>query len=454
MVYALLGLMLIAVSCGSFFYIRALNRKASDSNDSYFSLFNNSPVALIVLGPNHRIIEWNQASEEMFGYTDSEAIGKEITDLLVPLSDRAHVLSVLAKASKEGVSTSKNFNITKEKEELFCEWRNTKHHETIICMAQDITASKKVLDDLNKRSTALESSGEAILYTNHKGIIEFANRSFFLLCSSDQKQIFASHIGEYLFGNVTAMNAILPQFDADNTWKGTIIKHCFGIDKVFSVVITAIYNRHRLISYIANLHDITELSSHVHALTHQAYHDPLTGATNRSAMDTRLMQAIHHAERLSTKVALFFIDLNDFKVVNDSYGHEVGDKLLSGVAANLRSCLRNTDTISRFGGDEFVIIIEEIKNQEHVDTVYKTIQAAINEPIVIDPSLTITAKASIGMALYPEDAADPDSLIKAADASMYAIKKQKNALQAAAKKAKKTLSEEPVLALYPDPVVQ
>ncbi len=421
-----LTLIFMTIVIASLLYIRRLKHTMSETQDAASLFFHHSPAALIVVSSSNRILEWNAAAEIMFGYTKSEALGRDIIDLIVPLSDRAHVLSVLTKASKEGSSVSKNFNTTKQKEELFCEWRNTLHNDTIICTAQDITSSKKILDDLSKRSTALESSGEAILYTNHKGLIEFANRSFFTLCPSAANNILQSHIGDYLFGSIQAMNAILPQFDANNTWKGTLSKHCAGTDKVFSVVITAIYNRNRLISYIANLHDITQLSAHVHTLTHQAYHDPLTGATNRSAMDERLLQAIQHAQSSNTTIALFFIDLNDFKLVNDTHGHEVGDKLLSGVAANLRACLRNSDTIARFGGDEFVIIIEDIKSQEHIETVSKAIQAAINEPIVIHSALTITPKASIGMARYPEDATDPESLLKAADESMYRAKKQKH----------------------------
>lgn len=427
MIFTLLLLVfLLAFTSISFVYIRRLKQELLDAKETA-SLFNNAPSALIVVNEDHRIVRWNEAAKTMFGYTSYEAVGKDLADLIVPLTDRAHVDTVLTKGFKEGSSVSKNFNTTKQKEELFCEWRNTRHQEYIICTAQDITASKKVLDDLSKRSTALESSGEAILYTNHKGMIEFANHSFFALCPAAQSNIFQSHIGEYLFGTVQAMNAILPQFDANNTWKGTIHKQLHGIGKVFGVVITAIYNRNRLISYIANLHDITQLSEHVHTLSHQAYHDPLTGATNRAAMDSRLIQAIEHAQLSNTKLVLFFIDLNDFKVINDTHGHEVGDKLLSGVAKNLRACLRNSDTITRFGGDEFVIIIEDIKSQEHTQTVLKAIEAAIDEPIVIDATLVITPKASIGMASYPEDATDPDSLLKAADTSMYQVKKQKKA---------------------------
>lgn len=406
-----------------------LNRRLIESKSRYHQFFNDSPVALIVVDKNHQIIEWNQAAEIIFGWDADKALNQDITDFLVPIFDRTHFSTILHKAASEGMSYSKNHNVTKYRDEIFCEWRNRLLDETkgdILCMAQDITASKKTLDELNKRSTALESAGDAIFYTNDKGFIEFANRSFFLLNLGDPDEVYGTHIGSYLFKERLTFSALRSQFDAEKTWRGKVTKPSPEGEKVLSVTITAIYNRTRLISYIGNLHDITEISSHVHQLTHQAHHDPLTGATNRSAMDSRLIQAIHRAERSRTKVALFFIDLNDFKQVNDQYGHETGDKLLSGVAKNLRSGLRNSDTISRFGGDEFVIIIEDIKGQGHVDTVMRTINAAINEPITIKEGVTLKAKASIGVAIYPNDATDPDTLIKAADTSMYVAKRKKN----------------------------
>jgi diguanylate cyclase (GGDEF)-like protein/PAS domain S-box-containing protein len=169
--------------------------------------------------------------------------------------------------------------------------------------------------------------------------------------------------------------------------------------------------------------DITELTSQVSTLTHQACHDPLTGATNRSVMDDRLRHAIDRAQRSSSKIALYFIDLNDFKLVNDQYGHEAGDKLLIGIASNLRVCLRTSDTISRFGGDEFIIIVEGVEGDQHIQAVLTTIELAISEPIIINETTSLKANASIGIALYPDDATDADSLIRAADVSMYLQKK-------------------------------
>lgn len=405
-----------------------LNRRLIQSQSRYQQFFSDSLDALIVIDKYYHIIEWNQSAETIFGWSAKEALGQDIMDFIVPSFETAQVLKVLQKAATKGVSQSKNYNITKDRTEIFCEWRNRLLEETnghILCIAQNITSSKKVLDDLSKRSSALDNAGDSILYTDHKGFIQYANQSFFFLNLSDPDDVYGSHIGSYLFKERLTFSALQSQFNTNRTWKGQITKLSKNGNKILSVTITAIYNDQRLLGYVANLHDITELSVHVDAMTHQAHHDPLTGATNRSAMNDRLRHAIDRAKRAEQKIALFFIDLNDFKMVNDTYGHETGDRLLLEVARNLHQYLRTSDTICRYGGDEFIIIIEEIQSQEHIKMVFQTIQKAINKPIIINTQITLQAKASIGMALYPDDATDAQMLIKAADMSMYSIKRKK-----------------------------
>lgn len=405
-----------------------LNRRLIQSQKQYQQFFNDSPVALIVINQEYGIIEWNQTAEAIFGWVGAEGLGENILDLIVPNFDKAHVTSILQKAAAEGISYSKNYNITKHGSEIFCEWRNRALEGgkgDILCMAQDITVSQKTLDELNKRSTALESAGDAIFYTDEKGLIEFANRSFFALALNDQNQLYGTHIGKYLFKERMAFNTILSAFNPDHTWRGTISKLSDTEEKILSVTITAIYHRNRLVSYVANLHDITQITSHLDVLNHRVQHDPLTGAVNRSAMNDRLEHAVSRARRTQQKVALFFIDMNDFKLVNDCYGHEAGDKLLKNVSKNLLSCLRNSDTVCRYGGDEFIVMIEDVKSDEHLQTVRDTINAAIGEPIFLDASTTLRARASIGMAIYPDDASDSEMLIKAADMAMYEEKKEK-----------------------------
>ena len=405
-----------------------LNRRLIESQKRYLQFFSDSPVALIVVDRYYNIIEWNQTAEAIFGWKYDEATGENIIEFIVPIFDKEHVTSVLRKTSLEGVSYSKNYNITKYDSEIFCEWRNRRLEGgkgEILCMAQDITLSKKTLDELNKRSTALESAGDAIFYTDEKGLIEFANPSFFALMLNDQDHLYGTHIGKYLFKERLTFNSLLSQSNG-HTWRGTVTKPSANKEKVLSVTITAIYHHNRLISYVANLHDITHITSHVDDLTYRVQHDPLTGATNRATLNDRLKQAISRSKLLKEKIALYFIDLNDFKLVNDRYGHEAGDRLLQDVAQNIQSSLRNSDTVCRYGGDEFIVMIEAVKDEEHLRNIYENINSAISEPIYVDENTTLHARASIGMALYPDDAQEAETLIKAADMAMYVVKKEKN----------------------------
>lgn len=406
-----------------------LNRRLSESQNRYKQFFSDSPVALILIDKKYHIIEWNQSAEAIFGWSTDNALGENIIELIVPNFDKAHVNNVLQKASNEGISYSKNYNVTQHSREIFCEWRNRRldgESGDILCMAQDITLSQKTLDELSKRSSALESVGDAIVYTDSKGLIEFANPSFFALELNGHTELYGTSIGNYLFKDQHTFNTIRSQFAIHNTWRGTVTKNSKSGEKVLSVTITAIYRQKRLVSYIVNLHDITHIASHVDDLTYRVQHDPLTGATNRATLYDRLEHAISLSKRHHEKIALYFIDLNDFKLVNDRYGHEAGDRLLQNVAQNIRSCLRNSDTVCRYGGDEFIVMIEEVKGDDHLSSIQNAIQTAISEPIYLDENTTLYAKASIGVALYPDDADESEALIKAADTAMYVAKKEKN----------------------------
>lgn len=406
-----------------------LNRRLLESQSRYRQFFSDSPVALIVINRHYQIIAWNQSAEAIFGWSEIRASGENIIDLIVPNFDKAHVNNVLQKATLEGISYSKNYNTTQEDHEIFCEWRNRRlegDSGDILCMAQDITLSQKTLDELSKRSIALESVGDAIVYTDNKGIIEFANPSFFALALNDQTGLYGTPIGTYLFKEQSTFNTIRSQFATHNTWRGTITKNSANGEKVLSITITAIYRQKRLLSYIINLHDITHITTHVDDLTYRVQHDALTGATNRATLYDRLEHAINRSKRHHEKIALYFIDLNDFKLVNDQHGHEAGDRLLQSVAENIRACLRNSDTVCRYGGDEFIIMIEEVKGEDHLRSIQDAIQTAISEPIYLDEHTTLHAKASIGVAIYPDDAQDAETLIKAADTAMYVVKKEKN----------------------------
>lgn len=153
-------------------------------------------------------------------------------------------------------------------------------------------------------------------------------------------------------------------------------------------------------------------------LLYRANHDALTGLASRYLFIDRFKHALLQAKRLEVSLAVIFVDLNDFKVVNDTYGHDVGDKLLQCFAERLRDNFRESDTIARIGGDEFVLIVEGMDNKEEISQIVVNLRRATEQPFIIN-DCPINLNLSIGFSIYPDDGEDIDSLMKQADTKMY-----------------------------------
>jgi diguanylate cyclase (GGDEF)-like protein/PAS domain S-box-containing protein len=169
-----------------------------------------------------------------------------------------------------------------------------------------------------------------------------------------------------------------------------------------------------------SFHDITERKRAEEKLRYMAHHDPLTLLPNRTLLHDRLSQMLIQAQRTGKLVALLFIDLDRFKAINDSLGHAVGDELLKAVATRLTGCVRESDTVARWGGDEFTIILTNIKEPLGAAKISEKILEALSRPFILGPELYVTA--SIGITLYPSDGEDANSLFRNADAAMYRAK--------------------------------
>ncbi len=172
---------------------------------------------------------------------------------------------------------------------------------------------------------------------------------------------------------------------------------------------------------IGVIHDITDLKQHQYELQHQANHDNLTNLPNRSLLVDRLKQETRRSARTNQSLALLSINLDNFKIVNDSYGHKVGDKLLQQAAVRLRSCIRESDTLARLSADEFSIILCDITNEEDCSIVADKINSSFKDPFVIDEHESFVG-ASIGITLYPNDSDNINTLIRNADIALYRTK--------------------------------
>ncbi|WP_431702555.1 diguanylate cyclase domain-containing protein [Pseudomonas sp. BR20] len=175
--------------------------------------------------------------------------------------------------------------------------------------------------------------------------------------------------------------------------------------------------------------DVTALTQAEEELRFLAHHDPLTALTNRSLFNDRLDQALHSAQSHNRNLALLFLDVNDFKGINDVHGHAMGDRVLCVIARRLERCVRDSDLVARMGGDEFTVLLTDIPSREAASARVGHILAVMAEPLRAEFGGVKMPSCSIGLAVYPADGEDADTLLRHADGDMYRIKKHRFAAE-------------------------
>jgi diguanylate cyclase (GGDEF)-like protein len=196
------------------------------------------------------------------------------------------------------------------------------------------------------------------------------------------------------------------------------IRHRDGMWRTFESLGTNCLNNPHIRGVVFNSRDITDRKMIQQRIQHLAYHDNLTGLPNRSLLQDRLAHSIAHAERAQRKVAVLFIDLDNFKNINDTLGHDVGDELLRQVSRRLSECIRLEDTIARQGGDEFIILLDSLEESRGASIVAEKVLNALRAPFILGGTEQHVS-GSLGIAVYPEDGPDPQTLLKNADTAMF-----------------------------------
>jgi len=284
-------------------------------------------------------------------------------------------------------------------------------------------------DNLAKFSSAVMKSGSMIAITNRDGLIEYVNGRFCDITGYQPEDVIGRTL-ECMRGmtcTATEADDDLPTLISaqKQDWEGEVECMRKNGDSFWSAItVSAVRDsRGNLINFVVSGVDITELKVASQRMQQLALFDSLTGLANRRLFLDRLEQAINGARRHQRQVALLFLDLDQFKRINDTLGHDAGDLLLLTVADRLKSCVRGQDTVARLGGDEFTILLNDVRKSHHVTVAAKNILRTLKAPIRLQNQEVIVS-TSIGVTVAPSDSDEPETLMKNADLALYRAKEK------------------------------
>jgi diguanylate cyclase (GGDEF)-like protein/PAS domain S-box-containing protein len=409
-----------------------------ESEEMFRSMSNNTHDAMIMMDDEGNISFWNAAAEKIFGYSAEEVLGKELHTFIAPAIYYEAFKKVFGhfRETGEGAMVGKTRELVALRKggdefpvEMALASLKLKNRWHAVGIARDISERKQSEEMLRENESRLIdmfehlSSGVAIYHVSPDGqdfIITAFNRAAERIENMRREDLIGKNVLE-VFPSITEFGLIDVFRRVWNSGRAEHFPVSFYQDgriagwrdnyvyKLPNGEIVAIYD------------DVTKEKQADERIHYLAHYDLLTGLPNRALFTDRLQQAITSAKRGNTRLALMFLDLDKFKPVNDEFGHDVGDLLLKEVAKRMRNCVRESDTVSRIGGDEFVILLSSIEAEQDAMQVAEKILYSINQPFVL-AGHSIHISSSIGVAAYPEHSADEKLLTKNADTAMYYAK--------------------------------
>ena len=411
--------------------------------------------AVYMLDCTGHVITWNHGAELNKGYTSSEILGRHFEMFFTPEDSLAGAPEKeLATAREAGRFSGEGWRLHKSGARFWASFVLTAIRGPdgellgFVKVARDLSDRKKQEDALLAIDAALRKERDH-LQEERDRFLDAADSSLDSLYICEAIRSEDGEIEDFLFtylnSNVEKMVAIpRSQLLGKRMCEVLPVNRSSGLFERYKEVVLSgeplifefpIKDRDIISTWLrvqaVRLHDgvaitasdITGRKADEARILHMAHHDALTGLPNRSIMDDRVSQAIKSAKRRGTHMAVLLVDLDNFKQINDSLGHQAGDKVLCSVATRLSASLRTSDTVIRTGGDEFVIVIPELTHKDDIQYLEEKIRANIREPMTIGGN-PVPLTCSIGIAVYPEDGNNPDALISHADTAMYSAKRR------------------------------
>ena len=289
----------------------------------------------------------------------------------------------------------------------------------------DITDRRRADESLRINASVFDNSQEAIVVTDADNRIIDVNAAFTTITGYTRAEVMGKNPNILSSGrqDKAFYGAMWQALQEKGAWRGEIWNRRKSGEVFAEMLSISVIADHlgQVQRHVGIFSDITYFKEHEAELSHVANYDALTGVPNRRLLGDRLRQATAVAKRSATTLAICYIDLDGFKEVNDTYGHEMGDKLLIDITRRLQDVLRAGDTLSRLGGDEFVMLFNEMREESECYLVLERVLTVISQPVMLKGAQVVVS-ASVGVTLYPEDEADSDTLLRHADQAMYIAK--------------------------------
>jgi diguanylate cyclase (GGDEF)-like protein/PAS domain S-box-containing protein len=424
-------------------------------HDVTAAAFDISAALIVVLDRTGRIIRFNAACERLTGLREAGIVGQLLWPLVLDATEAARSAVVYAQIKPgNAIGAYENYWLTALGERRYITWATTYLLDAlgeiglVVATGLDVTEERRTRlerEEGEKRFRILfERSGDGVVLIDpHDAMIpwrivdcnaafarmngytceELIGQSIDVLHEDDLMAREGPHWLEWIRTHVTEARGEGTHRHRDG--------HVYPIETSSSLIVLG--GQELVLGLDRNILERKQAETQLQALTerfeHAAHHDLLTGLPNRAMLMDRLALELTRAKRSGTEVAVMFLDLDDFKRVNDTLGHPVGDDLLREVADRIGRTLRPSDMVARVGGDEFVIVVPDLLNMHQAARVAQRLQDALAQPVAIG-SLTVTVGCSVGISVSPQDGTEVDELLRHADLAMYEIKKEgKNAVR-------------------------
>jgi diguanylate cyclase (GGDEF)-like protein/PAS domain S-box-containing protein len=401
-----------------------------ESEHRYRTLFDANPLPMWVYDfASLHFVAVNDAAVQHYGYSRDEFLQMKITDIR-PQEDVPQILALLPLLAERGGPTTfrhmkKDGTIIDVEISSFEFQLSAKRMRLVI--AHDVTeqrrAEQRLRDSEARYRLLFERNLAGVYRTTVEGRVLDCNEAFARIFGFDSREEMLKQSARALYFDSEERDRVIAMLRDQKS----ITNHEARMRRRNDTAVWVLENMTLLEGgsepgvIEGTIIDITERKYAQEQVEYQAYHDVLTALPNRSLFRDRLNLALAHARRNSRTVAVMFLDLDEFKAVNDSLGHTVGDRLLQAVASRLIASVRSEDTVARMGGDEFTILLPDVGDGRGASTVARKVLESVAEPVLIDEHM-LRITPSVGIALFPGDGFDPETLLRNADRAMYRAK--------------------------------